>query len=493
MFSARKRLVLLALVLALSLIAGTLPASATCGGGGGGGRGGMNPGGGGGGPAVDQEAYNVPWKILGPADASPDGALIVYWFPTSPENARSAEVRQSRYLSLSSGQCVGMALVRTDNTPLRAKFSAPQDQPVVVLAAKDGTEVGRVAGANGVVKVDEVEDLVKKEVSRREDAAKQTLDEAKEKVAAKDTDGAAALYQQVYDQRCLLPSEAKKAAKGLKKLGKPVPEAESSRLEKIQPADVSPDRTAEMVRTMRAGVAAEQEGEILAAKAAYESAHRMDPNDPVAARYLAELYRHHTGEWAAARTLFNQVLAMEADPMSRAVALHGLGKMTIHEGDFAKGLSLFDESLRAYPLALTYRNLAVYWNSEHQTEKAYGYVKMALELDPNDEYNQIFAATYLVSLGRPEEAEAVAQRHEQMLEASYNLAAIYAQLGKKEQALAMLKRHFFVYEQFDAVRAKEMQEARDDIAFARYHQDPDFVALTSGADGLGAMTKKVRG
>ena len=492
MFSARKRFVLVALVLALSLLAGALPASATCGGGGGGGKGGMSPGGGGGGTAIDTEAYNVPWKIVGPADAVPDGALIVYWFPTSPENARSAEVRSSRFLTLSSGQCVGMALVRMDNAPLRTKFSAPQDQPVVVLASKDGTEVGRVAGANGVVKVDEVEALVKKEVSKREDEAKQTLDQAKEKVEAKDADAAAALYQHVYDQRCLLPGEAKKAAKGLKKLGKPVPETESSRLETVQPADASAPRTAEMVRTMRAGVSAEQEGKILEAKAAYESAHRMDPNDPVAARYLAELYRHHTGDWASARTLFNQILAMDADPLSRAVALHGLGKTTIHEGNFAKGLSLFDESLRAYPLALTYRNLAVYWNSEHQSEKAYGYVKKALELDPNDEYNQIFAATYLVSLGKPEEAEAVAQRHEQMLEASYNLAAIYAQLGRKDQALAMLQRHFFVYEQFDAVRAKEMQEARDDVAFARYHQDPDFVKLTAGADGLGAM-KKARG
>lgn len=491
MASAPKRTLVVALVLALSLLAGSMPASATCGGGGGGGRGGISPGPGGG-TAVDQEAYNVPWKILAPGVAAPDGVLVVYWFPLSAEAARAAEVRSSRYLTLSSGQCVGMALVTKENSALRTKFSAPEDQPLIVLSTKEGAEVGRIAGANGSVKVDEVEELLKKELSKREEAAKSSLDEAKQKMEAKETEAAAAIYQQVWDQRCLLPSEGKKAAKGLKKLGKPVPETESSRLETLQPADVSPARSAEMVRTMRAGVAAEQEGKVLEAKAAYESARRMDPNDPVAARYLGELLRHHTGDWVSARAIFNQLLTMEADPMSRAVALHGLGKMTIHEGSFAKGLALFDESLRAYPLALTYRNLAVYWNSEKQTEKAYGYVKKAMELDPDDEYNQIFAATYLVSLGRPEEAAQVAQRHEQMLEASYNLAAIHAQLGHKDQALAMLRRHFFVYEQFDAVRAKEMQEARDDIAFARYHQDPDFVKLTSGADGLGAM-KKARG
>jgi len=36
----------------------------------------------------------------------------------------------------------------------------------------------------------------------------------------------------------------------------------------------------------------------------------------------------------------------------------------------------------------------------------------------------------------------------------------------------------YQYERFDPVRAREMQEARDDIAFVRYHQDADFVALT---------------
>jgi hypothetical protein len=31
---------------------------------------------------------------------------------------------------------------------------------------------------------------------------------------------------------------------------------------------------------------------------------------------------------------------MRADPMSRAIALHGIGKMSIHDGDFLKGLHL---------------------------------------------------------------------------------------------------------------------------------------------------------
>ena len=156
--------------------------------------------------------------------------------------------------------------------------------------------------------------------------------------------------------------------------------------------------------------------------------------------------------------------------------------MTIHSGDFERGVRMFEQSIAEYPLALTYRNLAVFWNSEDHRDKAYGYVQKALELEPNEPYNQIFAATYLVELGEEEEAIAIAEKHHGVLAASYNLAAIYAQLGERQKAFDYLRRHFYEYERFDAVRAKEMMEARDDIVFRRYHQDPAFVQLTSLAD-----------
>ena len=35
-----------------------------------------------------------------------------------------------------------------------------------------------------------------------------------------------------------------------------------------------------------------------------------------------------------------------------AVALHGMGKMTIHDGEFKKGLSLMEQAAAEFPLAL---------------------------------------------------------------------------------------------------------------------------------------------
>ena len=477
MQSALRRTLATTLSLVLSLQLGWLPASATCGGGGGGGMGGANPGGGSG----TADTYRVPWKILAPGTAAPDGDLILYWFPNSPDEVKTSELLGSRYLTLSAAQCVSMDIVTNNNGDLRGKYAVAEGQALIVLAAKEGAELGRVKTDGGKLRVDSVEDLLRKEIDRQEDVAKNTLDSAKEKVDQKDVDAGAALYTKVWGQRCLLPGPAKKAAKALKKLGKPVPETENSRLD-LPPANWSEPLNTKIIQTMQAGLAAERDGKYTDAKRLYASARKMDPSDPVPARFLGELLRHHIGDWSSARATFNQVLAMPADPLSRAVALHGLGKMTIHDGDFKKGVALFGESIDAYPLALTYRNLAVYWNSEKDPAKAYDNVTKAMALDPDDEYNQIFAATYLVELGHPQEAAEVARQHEQVLAASYNLAAIYAQLGNKQKSLELLRRHFYVYEQFEAVRVKEMQEARDDIAFARYHQDPDFVKLTAPAD-----------
>jgi tetratricopeptide (TPR) repeat protein len=174
---------------------------------------------------------------------------------------------------------------------------------------------------------------------------------------------------------------------------------------------------------------------------------------------------------------------MPADPLSRAVALHGLGKITIHEGEFKKGLHLMEESVATYPIALAYRNLAVYWNSEYDFEKGNFYTQKALELNPSDPYNLVFAAVFMAMAGKKDDALKIAADNINLLPASYNLAAIYAQNGQKDKALELLTRHFYKYERFQSVRAKEMMEARVDAVFDSLRTDDDFLALTKGADG----------
>ena len=456
------------------------PAWATCGGGGGGGAGGVS-GGNNGGPAP--VVYKVPWNIW-EAKTAPNKGLVLYWFPANQDEINKSPMRTSRILTLYSAQCVTMT-VGDAKQPEMQPIIGDSALPVAVLAKADGSPIKKIENTGGKLKIDQVEKALDAEMKQRETALDTQLKDAKEKAKAGDNPGAIALLKPVADEKCLFPKKAKEAAKELKKLGVEevgsIPEV-TPIFDRVQGARVE--------AVMTQGLRAEIAEQYVAAEKLYQKAHLMDPADPTPLRYLGEVYRHHTGEWGKARATFNTILNMPADPIARAVALHGLGKMTIHDGEFKKGLSLMEQSVAEYPLALAYRNLAVYWNSEGDLKQGAAYTQKALALEPKDPYNLVFAAVFMAASGRGDEALKIARTNRNLLPASYNLAAIYAQTGHRREALALLQRHFFQYERYQAVRAKEMMEARVDAVFDSLRQDSAFLALTSGADGRLQMPMK---
>ena len=462
-----------ALAILLIVLFTTSPVWATCGGGGGGGTGGVAGGGRSEGPAPT--VYNVPWKIW-EARTTPNKGLILYWFPTSNKEVEKSSLRASRILTVYSSQCVAMTIADAKQPELQP-IVGDSALPVAVLVSADGKPIQKVENTGGKLKVQDVEKVLDGEMKQREGDLDTKLKSAKEKIKAGDNPGAIELLKPVAEEKCLFPKKAKDAAKELKKLG----------VEEIADIPAAPilDRVQgeRIEAVMRRGLIAEIAERYVTAERLYRQAHQMDPADPTPLRYLGELYRHHTGEWDKARETFNTILNMRADAIARAVALHGLGKMTIHDGGFKKGLALMEKSVEEFPLALAYRNLAVYWNSEGDLEQGSAYTQKALALEPKDPYNLVFAAVFMAAAGRGEEALKIARANQNLLPASYNLAAIYAQTGNRQKALALLQRHFFRYERYQAVRAKEMMEARVDAVFDSLRQDSDFLALTSGADG----------
>ncbi len=433
--------------------------------------------------APDQE-YQVPWQVFDAKAAVPARGLTLYWFPASVTEVKMSSLRTSRDLSLYASQGVTM-FIADANAPIAQAITAPAKLPLAVLADATGHLVGRVDGKDGKLRDTAVEKLVHDELRQRDDLLVKALADGKAKASAGDTPGAIAAYQSVWAERYHFPNRAKEAAKRLKKLGAPMPDDKT--------ADLPPDSehapifdgpvAAEVVAVMKQGLQAEIAGRYDEAEKLYARAHELDPADPTPARFLGELYRHQTGEWAKARQVFEALLAQPADPLSRAVALHGLGKMTIHEGAFVKGLHLMEASTKEFPLALAYRNLAVFWNSECDPVKTAHYVELALKLDPDDAYNRTFAAVFYAASGRRDEALQIARANEGIMAASYNLAAIYAQAGDRDKALAFLRRHFYQYERFDAVRSEEMMEARVDEVFVSLRADQEFLKLTALADG----------
>jgi len=486
----RSNLAIPALSLVLSLViagSSTLTsggaASATCGGGGGGGLGGMGG---------NEKIYDVPWQPL-KGDVTPDaaggrpshGVLSVFWVPVSDMDRRLSPLRYSRQLSLYGAQCVNLYVVNQDS-PLAQKLLGDGKAPAAILTGADGTVIDKAVPRLTRLDVEQVEELVSTEVKRRSEALKQTMDDAAQKEKEGDTQAAIDGYKQVMEQKCLFPKRAKEAVRHLKKLG--VADLEAALpggKDDAQIIEGNHDSAvgARLTALMAEGLKEETADQYMAALRSYSAAHRLDLGDPVPLRYLGELYRHDIGDWDKAAEIFKQILAMPADPLSRAVALHGLGKMTIHNGDFKKGLALMEESTRVYPLALAYRNLAVYWNSEGDGKKADQFTQEAFKIDPQDPFNRVFAAVFMAGNGDREKALKIARENSGLMCASYNLAAIYAQSGDSEKALQLLRRHFFEYERYQSVRSKEMMEARVDHVFDSLKQDKTFLSLTSGADG----------
>lgn len=451
------------------------PVWATCGGGGGGGSGGMS--GSGGGTPADPVVYRVPWKMPAATKNKPvTEGLILYWFPASKDELQKSSLRESRDLSLYAGQCIAMQLADV-STPNAEKLVGGSKLPIAVLATPDGTPVNKVENTAGKLKVIDVEKLVGNEVKNRGAALDTKLADARAKATAGDNAAAIEIYKTVAAEKCMFPKKAKTAAGELKKLGAQnvgsVPEA----------PDFDARTSALIVQTMKRGLIAENAAKYLIAEKLYSEANKIDPADPTPLRYLGELHRHHIGNWDQARMEFNKILDMPADPLSRAVALHGLGKMTIHDGEFKKGLSLMERSVEEYPLAIAYRNLAVYWNSEGDFAKGSEYTDKAFALDPKDPYNMVFAAVFMAAAGKKDEALKIAMANMDLLSASYNLAAIFAQNGQRDKALELLKRHFYQYERYLAVREKEMMEARVDVVFDSIRRDEAFLSLTKYADG----------
>jgi tetratricopeptide (TPR) repeat protein len=455
----------------------TTPVWATCGGGGGGGGGGMTSNNSNNAKNNDPVVYHVPWKMPPKTNDKPvTEGLVLYWFPANAKEISISPLKESRNLSLYASQCVTMQLADV-STANADKLIGGSTLPVAVLANPDGTAINKIENVGGKLKVADVEKLVGGEIKTRSDSLDKELADAKEKAAAGDKAAAIELYKSVAAAKCMFPKKAKAATAELKKLG----EANVGMIS--EGPNFDPAVTASIVRVMKQGLVAENNGRYVLADQLYRKANAIDPADPTPLRYMGELYRHHIGNWIKARAAFNKILRMPSDPLSRAVALHGLGKMTIHDGEFKRGLALMEQSADVYPIALTYRNLAVYWNSEGEMAKANEYTGKALALDPDDAYNRIFAAVYLAQTGKKDEAMKIATENIDLLPASYNLAAIFALNGQKEKALELLKRHFYEFERYRQVREKEMMEARVDAVFDSIRFDKDFLALTAGADG----------
>src|SRR5262249_24357162 len=102
---------------------------------------------------------------------------------------------------------------------LGQRLAGDSKLPIAVLVAPDGAVVGKAENKDGMLRVQQVENLLDSEVKKRDSALKERMDGAKDKAKSGDTQTAIAGYRAVLEQKCLFPKRAKDAVKELKKLG----------------------------------------------------------------------------------------------------------------------------------------------------------------------------------------------------------------------------------------------------------------------------------
>lgn len=169
--------------------------------------------------AGDPHVALVPWEVLDAGEIV-DAPLILYWIPASADELRRSELLTSYDLTLFSARCVSMRIVRFNDGDRLTKLGVGASVPMVILSDARGRELGRVESENGVLSVSEIEDLVRNELDRRTVDAEARLDRAREHAASHEDEQAVALYQSVWEARCLCPRQARDARRALKKLGR---------------------------------------------------------------------------------------------------------------------------------------------------------------------------------------------------------------------------------------------------------------------------------
>jgi len=157
------------------------------------------------------DEHLVPWKFLPKGADLVKAPVVVYWLPASLAEVEHSPLRTSQALLDASARCIGLEIVTPDDAATIDKLGTAGKQPMALIIGADGRLIRQVNNTRGVLRPQSVEQMLRDELSVRDDAIFRQLTEAERE---KSVD----LYKKIWDDRCLYPllgAEAQKALKGL--------------------------------------------------------------------------------------------------------------------------------------------------------------------------------------------------------------------------------------------------------------------------------------
>jgi tetratricopeptide (TPR) repeat protein len=263
----------------------------------------------------------------------------------------------------------------------------------------------------------------------------------------------------------------------------PAPERPSTALPSASTSQAFLKHTHEGIDTYQANRYAES-------AQAFETARELRPTDPLAYRYLADIYwRQGAPEQAAhmvrslaavmpdayfldrvgtsyeeaelpglARLFYEE--AVRVDPGFPS-ARYNLGRAYLNRGELARGISEVQEVLRLYPaFPGAHHTLGLAYTEQGDFDLAITYLQRALTLQPNLAAARNHLGRIYMAQGRLDEAIETFQdlvgRRPEVAEARHNLAVAYARRGRQQEAITQFR---------EAVRLQpDLHAARIDLA-----------------------------
>ena len=173
------------------------------------------------GPGTGNPEQQAPaWRFVEKGEAAPIAApLILYWLPASLNDMNHSALLTSRALLEDSVRCVAVEVIVPGNGAMVEKLGAAGRLPTAVIVDRHGNVIRRAENTGGVLRSTVVEQMVREELSARDEAMYQDITQAKRRADAGDKQAAIDLYRRIWDDRCLFPLAGNEAQSALKALG----------------------------------------------------------------------------------------------------------------------------------------------------------------------------------------------------------------------------------------------------------------------------------
>jgi len=161
----------------------------------------------------------VAWHYLQGDAVLHDKPITLYWIPVSLDDVERSPLTTSRTLLDASARCVDLEIVLPAQAALVEKLGMKGKSPVALIVDRQGNTVRTAENVHGKLAAKDVERMLGGELDAREEAMYRDMTSANQQAGAGNRAAAIALYEKIWNDRCLFSTAGAEARHALERLG----------------------------------------------------------------------------------------------------------------------------------------------------------------------------------------------------------------------------------------------------------------------------------